>query len=44
VRITAPPERGIISKLFRDEGYGFIALENGTEVYFHRYADKGSVT
>jgi ribosomal subunit interface protein len=38
VRITAPPDRGIVSKLFRDEGYGFIALENGTEVYFHRNA------
>jgi cold shock CspA family protein len=38
VRITAPPERGVVSKLFRDEGYGFIATENGTEVYFHRNA------
>jgi ribosomal subunit interface protein len=38
VRITAPPQRGIVNKLFRDEGYGFIALENGTEVYFHRNA------
>lgn len=38
VRITAPPYRGILSKLFRDEGYGFITLEDGTEVYFHRNA------
>jgi ribosomal subunit interface protein len=38
VRMSAPPERGIISKLVRDEGYGFIAMENGTEVYFHRNA------
>lgn len=38
VRISAPPERGIITKLLRDEGYGFIAMENGTEVYFHRNA------
>jgi ribosomal subunit interface protein len=38
VRTTAPPEKGIVSKLFRDEGYGFITLENGTEVYFHRNA------
>ena len=38
VRVTAPPERGIVSKLMRDEGYGFIAMEDGTEVYFHRNA------
>jgi ribosomal subunit interface protein len=38
VRITVPPERGVISKLFRDESYGFITLEDGTEVYFHRNA------
>jgi cold shock CspA family protein len=38
VRMSAPPERGIVSKLFRDEGYGFIAIEDGTEVYFHRNA------
>lgn len=38
VRITAPPERGVVSKLFRDEGYGFITLDSGTEVYFHRNA------
>ncbi|HEX2055067.1 MAG TPA: HPF/RaiA family ribosome-associated protein [Nitrospiraceae bacterium] len=38
VRMSAPPERGVVSRLFRDEGYGFIAMENGTEVYFHRNA------
>jgi ribosomal subunit interface protein len=38
VRVSAPPERGIVSKLLRDEGYGFIAMEDGTEVYFHRNA------
>jgi cold shock CspA family protein/ribosome-associated translation inhibitor RaiA len=38
VRIAAPPERGVVTKLFRDEGYGFIAMEDGTEVYFHRNA------
>ena len=38
VRLTAPPKRGIVSKVFRDEGYGFIAMEDGTEVYFHRNA------
>jgi ribosome-associated translation inhibitor RaiA/cold shock CspA family protein len=38
VRVTAPPEHGVVSKLFPEEGYGFILLDNGTEVYFHRHA------
>jgi cold shock CspA family protein len=43
VRVTAPPERGIVTKLFQDEGYGFIATEDGTEVYFHRNAVQDAV-
>ena len=27
---------GFVSKLFRDEGYGFIQSVNGGEIYFHR--------
>jgi cold shock CspA family protein len=38
IRVAGPPERGVVSKLLRDKGYGFIAMENGTEVYFHRNA------
>ena len=38
IRSSAPPERGIIRKLLPDDGYGFIAMENGMEVYFHRNA------
>lgn len=38
VRVSAPPERGVVQKLFKDEGYGFILLEDGTQVYFHRNA------
>ena len=38
VRVNAPPARGIVTKLFPDKGYGFIATEDGTEVYFHRNA------
>ena len=38
VDVSAPPERGIVTKLFPSESYGFIALEDGTEVYFHRNA------
>ncbi|MDR4480710.1 MAG: cold shock domain-containing protein [Nitrospira sp.] len=38
IRITAPPERGIVTKIFHDEGYGFIAMDDGLEVYFHQNA------
>ena len=33
-----PPLRGVISKLFREEGYGFILQDGGGEVYFHKHA------
>lgn len=29
---------GIVSKLFADEGYGFIRADDGREIYFHRNA------
>jgi ribosomal subunit interface protein len=32
------PPRGTVVRLFRDEGYGFIAAADGHEVYFHRNA------
>jgi cold shock CspA family protein/ribosome-associated translation inhibitor RaiA len=36
---AAPPFRGVISEIIRDEGYGFIIPEDGGEkVYFHRNA------
>jgi cold shock CspA family protein/ribosome-associated translation inhibitor RaiA len=38
IRVAGPPERGVVSKLLRDKGYGFISMENGMEVYFHRNA------
>ena len=38
VDVSGPPERGVVIKLFRDEGYGFIAMDDGTEVYFHKNA------
>jgi len=38
VRISAPPERGVVAKIFHDQGFGFILTEDGTEVYFHRNA------
>lgn len=39
LKARAAPPRGIISKVFHDRGYGFIAVEGeteGQEVYFHR--------
>jgi len=38
IDVTAPPERGVVTKLFPEEGYGFIAMDDGTEVYFHKNA------
>ena len=41
VRIPAIPLRGVVCKLFPDEGYGFILQEGGGEVYFHQNALHG---
>ena len=38
VRVPPIPIRGVISKLFPDQGYGFILQQGGEEVYFHRNA------
>jgi cold shock CspA family protein/ribosome-associated translation inhibitor RaiA len=38
IRSHTPSEHGIVRRLFADEGYGFIAMDNGMEVYFHRNA------
>lgn len=34
----APPLLGIVDRVFRDEGYGFILTDGGEQVYFHRNA------
>lgn len=31
VRIAAPPEHGVVTRLSPEEGYGFIVLDDGTE-------------
>lgn len=38
VDVNPPPERGIVIKLFPEQGYGFITLDGGTQVYFHKNA------
>ena len=31
---------GVIDRIFREEGYGFILTDDGEQVYFHRNAVK----
>jgi cold shock CspA family protein len=35
-----PPYLGIVDRIFRDRGYGFILTDAGEQVYFHRNAVK----
>ncbi len=43
-RVKPHPERvhGTVVRLFPDEGYGFIRMENGDEFYFHRDSIEGN--
>ncbi len=36
-----PQLRGVVSKVFQSQGYGFILKDGGGEVYFHKNALKG---
>lgn len=36
VKTHEPPPQGIVLKVFRDQGYGFIKTAAGDEIYFHR--------
>ncbi len=38
VKAHVEPPQGRVVKLFRDQGYGFIELDDGQELYFHRNA------
>lgn len=40
---SIPPHRGVVVKILRDAGYGFILEEGGDEVYFHRNALDGGL-
>lgn len=42
-RPAAPPELGIIDRVFREDGYGFILTDSGDQVYFHRNALHGGL-
>jgi cold shock CspA family protein/ribosome-associated translation inhibitor RaiA len=39
-RPPEPPHLGIVDRVFRQEGYGFILTDDGDQVYFHRNAVK----
>jgi cold shock CspA family protein/ribosome-associated translation inhibitor RaiA len=41
IRVPPIPLRGVISKLFAKEGYGFLLQDGGGEVYFHKNAVHG---
>ncbi len=41
IRTGAPPLVGTVDRVFSDDGYGFIILEDGQRVYFHRNAVHG---
>lgn len=41
IRVPPIPLRGVISKLFPQEGYGFLLQDGGGEVYFHKNAVHG---
>jgi ribosomal subunit interface protein len=36
VKVHEPPLQGRIARLFPGDGYGFVQLTDGSEVYFHR--------
>ena len=43
VNVQVHSERGIVTRLFPEQGFGFITLENGTQVYFHKHAVRDAV-
>lgn len=38
LRPTGPPHLGIVDRVLRDEGFGFVLTDDGEHVYFHRNA------
>jgi cold shock CspA family protein/ribosome-associated translation inhibitor RaiA len=39
-RPPRPPHLGIVDRVFKEQGYGFILTDDGDQVYFHRNAVK----
>jgi cold shock CspA family protein/ribosome-associated translation inhibitor RaiA len=42
-RPAPPPELGVVDRVLRDQGYGFILTDGGERVYFHRNAVHGGL-
>jgi len=42
-RPASPPALGVVDRVLRDEGYGFILTDGGERVYFHRNAVGGGL-
>jgi cold shock CspA family protein/ribosome-associated translation inhibitor RaiA len=42
-RLPEPPCLGLVDRVLRDEGYGFVLTDDGTRVYFHRNAVHGGL-
>jgi cold shock CspA family protein/ribosome-associated translation inhibitor RaiA len=40
-RPPLPPYLGVVDRIFRNEGYGFLLTDSGEQVYFHRNALSG---
>jgi cold shock CspA family protein/ribosome-associated translation inhibitor RaiA len=40
-RVPMPPHLGVVDRIFRSEGYGFVLTDSGEQVYFHRNALSG---
>lgn len=38
VKTPETPPHAVVSKLFADEGYGFLETPDGREIYFHRHS------
>lgn len=42
-RPAEPPHLGLVDRIFRRDGYGFVLTDAGEEVYFHRNAVHGGL-
>jgi len=40
-RPSLPPHLGVVDRIFREQGYGFVLTDSGEQVYFHRNALSG---
>lgn len=40
---SGPPALGIVDRIIRDDGYGFLLTDGGEQVYFHRHVLEGGL-